>query len=76
MESKTKRSALKTFCLHIRLKRLEAQRMQEIEKFIARNPVQAAKMDNIEKKFQSELFQEIDFKIRAIQRLLDQPSKN
>lgn len=71
-----KKSAFKNFCLKLRLKRLESQRREEICNFILKYPGHAAKMDNIETRINSDSLKKIDFKIKAIRRLIEQSNKN
>jgi len=70
------KSVFKTFCLKRKLRRLENKRNSEIVSFILSHPSQAARMDNLEKNINSETLKIIDFKIKAIRRLLDQYNKN
>jgi hypothetical protein len=70
------KNVLKTFCLKRKLKWLEAKRNSEIEKFIAYHPSQASRMDNLDKSINSEEFQAVNIKIKAIQRLLEKHTKN
>lgn len=73
IENKT---VLKNFCLKRKLRALENKRNREIVSFIEAHPGQAAKMDNIENTINSETMREVEFKIRAIRRLLSKQGKN
>ena len=70
------KNSLKIFCLKRKLRNLEYKRNKEIITFIEFHPAQAAKMDNIEKNINSESLKAISFKIKALERLLSQYSKN
>lgn len=70
MISNKKISPLKIFCLKLKLKRLEAKRGQEISNFIAMNPVQASRMDNVEKYLASHTLKRTISKIKALERIL------
>jgi hypothetical protein len=69
-------STFKTFCLRRKLRKLENKRNNEIVSFILSHPSQAARMDNLEKNINSDTLREIDFKIKAIHRLINQFSNN
>jgi hypothetical protein len=77
MVSKTKnKSVFNKFCLKRKLRILEEKRNKEIISFIMSHPIQAAKMDDLEKNMNSDSLSAIDFKIKAIRRLLSKYSQN
>lgn len=74
--NKENKNTFKTFILKLKLKKLEQERNSVIVSFIALNPKRAAKTDNLEKVIDSQMFDLIEFKIKAINRLLVKIGKN
>lgn len=77
MVSKIKnKGVLNAFCLKRKLRMLEEKRNKEIISFIMSHPSQAAKMDDLEKNINSDSLRAVDFKIKAVKRLLSKYSQN
>lgn len=59
-----------------RLKKLELEKAKEITRWLSYCPEQAAMADNVQELFRSESIDELDFKIAAINRLLENTTQN
>lgn len=63
--------AIKLICLRRKLRSLEKSRLNLIESYIASNPSQASKADDIEKLIVSENFSDIQIKIKLLKRVIE-----
>lgn len=59
---------IKKICLKTRLKNLEKRRLFIIESYIASNPSQASRVDDIETKIHSDEFEKIKKRINLLNR--------